>query len=374
MTPLDRDRRVVMTLDAGGTNFVFSAVQGRRVVVEAATLPSHGDDLDRCLKTVTEGFTQVKRALGRTKPVAISFAFPGPADYRSGVIGPLANLPGFRGGVALGPMLEDEFELPVFINNDGDLFTLGEALGGFLPFVNGLLERAGSTKRYRNLLGVTLGTGFGAGLVGDGRLWQGDNGAGAEIFLMRNRTVPETFVEDSVSIRAVKRSYALGARLLRGDAPEPHDIFAIAEGRRAGHRDAAVKAFERLAMAAADAIANALTLVDGLVVVGGGLSGAHRYLLPVIVRELNGTFERLSGERHPRLLQQVYDVEDASSREAFLQETSEQVRVPNGDRTVAWEARKRTAVGISRLGTNEAVALGAYAFAVQELDRRKRAR
>jgi glucokinase len=65
--------------------------------------------------------------------VAISFAFPGPSDYPRGIIGDLGNLPCFRGGVALGPMLEDTFEIPVFINNDGDLFAYGEAIGGFLP-------------------------------------------------------------------------------------------------------------------------------------------------------------------------------------------------------------------------------------------------
>ena len=52
-------------------------------------------------------------------PVAISFAFPGPADYKRGIIGDLGNLPSLRGGIALGPMLEAEFGIPVFINNGG---------------------------------------------------------------------------------------------------------------------------------------------------------------------------------------------------------------------------------------------------------------
>ena len=91
------------------------------------TRPSRGDDLDACLTGVIDGFTQVRNALDR-EPDAISFAFPGPADFPSGIIGDLRNLPAFRGGVALGPMLEDHFEIPVFINNDGDLFTYGEAV------------------------------------------------------------------------------------------------------------------------------------------------------------------------------------------------------------------------------------------------------
>lgn len=60
------------------------------------------DDLDRCLSVLVGGFRKVKDALTE-EPVAISFAFPGPADYEHGVIGDLPNFPAFCGGVALGP-------------------------------------------------------------------------------------------------------------------------------------------------------------------------------------------------------------------------------------------------------------------------------
>lgn len=129
------DNRVVLTLDAGGTNFVFSAIRGMELIGEPITLPSNGDNLDKCLSGIIDGFSSLMNGLTE-KPVAISFAFPGPADYPNGIIGDLGNLPAFRGGVALGPMLEDRFHLPVFINNDGDLFAYGEAIAGFLPFVN----------------------------------------------------------------------------------------------------------------------------------------------------------------------------------------------------------------------------------------------
>ena len=48
----EKDRRIVITRDAGGTNFVFGAVQGDRFVVEPITLPSNSDRLDRCLETM----------------------------------------------------------------------------------------------------------------------------------------------------------------------------------------------------------------------------------------------------------------------------------------------------------------------------------
>ncbi len=72
----EHDERIVMTLDAGGTNFVFSAIQGCREIVEPICLPAASDDLERCLSVLVEGFLEVEKRLPRL-PVAISFAFPG---------------------------------------------------------------------------------------------------------------------------------------------------------------------------------------------------------------------------------------------------------------------------------------------------------
>jgi len=58
-------------------------------------------DLETLLKNIIEGFRRVASSI-KAKPVAISFAFPGPANYEDGIIGDLQNLPSFRGGVASG--------------------------------------------------------------------------------------------------------------------------------------------------------------------------------------------------------------------------------------------------------------------------------
>lgn len=96
------DKRTVITLDAGGTNFVFGAIRGNQDVIKPISLPSNSHDLGQCLETLERGFREVINALDE-KPVAISFAFPGPADYPNGIIGGyLPNFPSFRDGVALG--------------------------------------------------------------------------------------------------------------------------------------------------------------------------------------------------------------------------------------------------------------------------------
>ena len=163
------DERVVLTLDAGGTNLVFSAIRGGEEITDPLILRTEPHDLNESLALIEKGFARI-REIAEGKAEAISFSFPGPSDYRKGIIGNLPNLPAFRGGVALGPFLSKSFGLPVYINNDGNLFALGEWIGGLLPEVNRRLAEAGSTKRFRNLLGLTLGSGFGAGIVVDGHV------------------------------------------------------------------------------------------------------------------------------------------------------------------------------------------------------------
>jgi len=360
------DSPTVMTLDAGGTWLKFSAIRDGALLFDPIPIASESHDLDRCLAHIIEGFEQVRRRLP-DPPAAISFAFPGPTDYRRGIVRDLPNLPGFRGGVALGPMIEHHFHIPVFMNNDGDLFAYGEAMQGFLPFVNGLLERAGTPRRYRNLLGVTLGTGFGAGLVTDGRLFLGDNGAGMEIGLLRNKVDPSMNVEQSVGIGAVRRVYARHARIPVEDAPEPLVIGQIALGEAPGDPAAARESFRTLGEAAGDAVAQALTLIDGLAVIGGGLSGAAPLFLPALLDAINARWENTPQGPRTRLFSRTFNIDDPAQRDQFLKTATREIPIPGTSETVPFDPLPRVAVGLTRLGTTRAVAVGAYAFALAML-------
>ncbi|OGU34922.1 MAG: hypothetical protein A2068_03160, partial [Ignavibacteria bacterium GWB2_35_6b] len=321
------DERIVMTLDAGGTNFVFSAMKGGEQIVDEIIFPSNADNLELSLKTIVNGFTKVKENLSGT-PSAISFAFPGPADYPNGILGDLGNLPGYRGGVALGPMLQEKFGLPVFINNDGDLYAYGESIAGLLPQINNLLEKAGSPKRYKNLLGLTLGTGFGAGIVRNGELYIGDNSMAGEIWLLRNKVEPNSNVEELASIRGVQRIFADKAGIDKKDSPSPKEIFEIAAGKINGNKDAAVEAFKQMAAAVSDAICNAVTLLDGLVVIGGGLAGASSLFMPYIINEMKSDFILPNGKRIPRLVAKVYNFEDETDLQNFAKGSAVEITVP----------------------------------------------
>lgn len=365
--PFENDERVVLTLDAGGTKFAFSAMARGRQITEPLELPSHGDDLDKCLKTLVTGFTEISQRVNE-KPAAISFAFPGPAWYKEGIIGDLGNLPAFRGGVPLGPMLAKQFKVPVFINNDGDLFTLGEAVGGFLPEMNRHLVHADSTRQYKNLVGFTLGTGFGGGIARGGELITGDNSAAGEVWLLRNPLYPQSFIEESISIRALRRVYKEHCKIGYRDDLTAKEIFQIAKGEIAGDTTAAAQAFEELGRALGDAIATAVTMIDGLVVIGGGLSNAWELFAPAMMQSVRSRLSTIDAERSvPRLEVEAFNVEDKAGYEAFLRGHFKTVTVPGSSEKISFDTMKAAAIGRTRLGTSAAVSLGAYVYAMRHL-------
>ncbi len=366
-----KDHRIVLTLDAGGTNFVFSAIQDMKEAAAPVRLPAYADNLEKSLASIRDGFSQVISQLPQ-KPAAISFAFPGPADYPNGIIDNMGNLPAYHGGVALGPYLEETFQIPVFINNDGDLFAYGEAIAGLLPKVNRMLQQAGSPKRFSKLFGITLGTGFGGGIVADGRLFIGDNSAAGEIWITRNKRHPKCFAEEGVSIRAVRGSYARIAGIDPSDAPTPKDIYEIGIGRQPGNQEAARQAFAEMGEVIGDALANAITLIDGLIVIGGGLAAAYPLFIDAVLKEMNGTIESYSGQKLPRIVQKCFDLENPQDCRQFIEGRIKEIRVPGSKRTIQYDSLKRIGIGRAVLDTSHAVSIGAYAYALNQLDNPKK--
>ncbi|MDD4848751.1 MAG: ROK family protein [Bacteroidales bacterium] len=359
---------IVMTLDAGGTNFVFSALQNNTAVIDPVTIlvKDFTDDLNKMLSVILQGFEEIARQL-KVAPSAISFAFPGPADYPNGIIGDLQNLPAFRGGVALGKMLENHFHIPTFINNDGDLFVYGEAASGLLPYINHLLEQSGSVKRFHNLFGVTLGTGFGGGIYYNGQLFMGDNSAAGEINRMENPFYPNESLEESLCIRALRRSYSRASAIPFEQTPEPKIIAAIAEGKAEGNRQAALTAFDEFADALALALVNAASLVDGLVVIGGGLSKSAHLFLQRTVNQMRQPYNTFLGGTISRMEVEVFNLENPSELQEFIKGASQKVKVPFSDEYVDYDQQKRIGIGVERNETSQSISIGAYQLALQQL-------
>lgn len=97
---------------------------------------------------------------------AIGIGIPGLIDTENGIVLNLGNIPSFT-KVYLKDFLQNKFGKPVFINNDANCFALGEF-------------KFGAAMIYRHVVGITLGTGVGAGIIVNGHLYCGFNCAAGE--------------------------------------------------------------------------------------------------------------------------------------------------------------------------------------------------
>ena len=153
----------------------------------------------------------------------------------------------------------------------------------------------------------------------------------------------------------------------------PKDICEIAAGTLSGDRQAAKGSFEKLGRTLGEVLATVLTLTDGIVVIGGGLSGAYQFFMPAVMEELEGTLHTHSGAVFSKLQMKVYDMDKSEQLAMLLEPDVEYVDVPGcEDCRISYTRSKKTGIGISRLGASKAISLGAYAFALNELDKRNK--
>ena len=180
--------------------------------------------------------------------------------------------------------------------------------------------------------------------------------------------MPDIIVEDGVAVRAIKRVYGE----LSGNKDhglEPKEIGAIAKGEAPGNKEAAIKAFDKMGEVAGDAIATAVTLIDGLVVIGGGIMNNHEFLMPGILRSMRGKMHQLTGEELNRVQMKVYNLDNPSEFVDFARGEARKLKVYGSDKEVVYDPQKRIGVMRSKIGASMAISLGAYAFALSELDK-----
>ncbi len=135
----------------------------------------------------------------------IGCGVPSVVDVERGIVYNVENIPAWR-EVALKDELESRYGVPVYVNNDANAFAVGE-----LYFGHG--------RGLRNLVGVTLGTGLGAGIVIDGRLYNGANCGAGEIGAIpyRDHTIEHYCASAFFHEQAGADGEAVFRRALAGD-------------------------------------------------------------------------------------------------------------------------------------------------------------
>ncbi|MCL2418581.1 MAG: ROK family protein [Conexibacteraceae bacterium] len=157
--------RLVVGIDIGGTKLAGGVVDERLRVHHRIQRSMLGQETPALLETIATSVQElVNTAQGEVG--AVGFGIPSLIDRRSGTSVVAVNLP--LADVRFGALMEERLDLPVFVDNDGNLAALAES-------------RAGAAMGVDDMLLVGLGTGISGGLILGGQLYRGWIGAGAEL-------------------------------------------------------------------------------------------------------------------------------------------------------------------------------------------------
>ncbi len=153
----------VLGIDIGGTKIAAGRVDTRAEVLECITVPTLGASGFEV--SIQQVYTAIERVLDPSVR-SIGICAPGPLNPKTGVILNPPNLPGWR-NIPLAQLVSDRFHLPCRVENDANAAGLAE-------------YRFGAAQGCASVLYVTISTGIGAGIILDGKIYHGKNGAAAE--------------------------------------------------------------------------------------------------------------------------------------------------------------------------------------------------
>ena len=167
---MEQNRKKLYTvgIDIGGTNTVFGIVDEQGHILSHDGIKTKDyPDINVYADTVAGHLRSLIEAAGGIELInGIGVGAPN-ANYYTGQIEQAPNLP-WKGTIPLARMLRERLTLPVTLTNDANAAALGEMTYGV---AHGM----------KDFIMITLGTGVGSGIVLNGKLFEGNEGAGAEL-------------------------------------------------------------------------------------------------------------------------------------------------------------------------------------------------
>jgi glucokinase len=288
-------------IDIGGTKVAAGVVDEEGQVLTVARRRTPSRDPEHLVDVVTE---LVRGLLVDHRAAAVGVGAAGFVDAERTTVLFAANLPGWR-DAALREHVAERVDLPVYIENDANCAAWGE-------------YRFGAGEQQRDVTLLTIGTGIGAGLVIDGRLYRGHFGIAGEAGHIRvvpggrqcgcgNLGCWEQYASGTALVRAAKE--------IANERPEDGKRLVELAGsveaidgptvtRAAQEADpAALDCFEEIGRWLGQGVADLAAVLDpGRVDIGGGVSDAGDLLL----RPAKETYASvLSGRGHRPMAEMV---------------------------------------------------------------------
>lgn len=153
----------IIGVDLGGTNIRAGKVTEQTIIQTTKTpTPSSGTErevLEKLFSVIDDCFDKNTKSIGVGVPSVV--------DVEKGIVYDVMNIPSWK-VVPLKEILETRYKVPVYINNDANCFALGE-------------KYYGKAKSCKSIVGLTIGTGMGSGLIFNGKLYEGINCGAGEV-------------------------------------------------------------------------------------------------------------------------------------------------------------------------------------------------
>jgi len=265
-------------VDLGGTKILAGVFTPQLKLVATAKSSTKADRgpkvvIERVARTIRDAIDEADLDLKAVRSIGIGA--PGSIDSSEGRVLFSPNLPGWE-GVALKKDLEKHLDLPVFVENDCNVCTLG-------------VHVAELGAKPRHMVGIFLGTGIGAGIIIDGRLFSGFNRTAGEIGHMvlevggpkcgcGNKGCFEALASRTAIFRRIQNAVKDGQKTLLVDMLG-HDLDDLRSGDLRKAIRKGDKLVEKVVEEAAEytgiAVGNIINLINPeYIVLGGGVIDA----------------------------------------------------------------------------------------------------
>jgi glucokinase len=225
----------VIGVDLGGTKILAGKVTADRVVKQFKELVPKQGTQDQVIEALCNAIDQVFDS----HIAGIGIGVPSVVDVEKGIVYDVQNIPSWK-EVHLKEILESKYGVPVYLNNDANCFAIGE-------------KYFGKGKQYENFVALIVGTGMAAGLIINGKLFNGANCGAGEF-----GTIP--YLEHNFEF------YTSGQFFTNVYQVKGEDIFRLAQQ---GDQDA-LKMFDEFGSHFGNAIKTILYAVDPEVIILGG--------------------------------------------------------------------------------------------------------
>lgn len=259
------DKKLIFAADLGGTHLRAALVDRKGCI--HARFKQHTPqvaDANAIVNAIVNAVHEVDVA-GIS---AVSLVVPGTVKVEEGMIVKAPNLP-WLDGFRLGDALSSRLDLPAILENDANAAALGEMWQG-------------AAVGCKTIICLTLGTGVGGGIILDGKLWRGVDGAAAEIGHMcvdpfggvactcGSRGCLEVFASATAIVRMTREaSPRYPDSILQGR--EDRTAEMIFEAGKAGD-ELALEIFRRMGMYLGIGLANLINILNPeMIVIGGGV-------------------------------------------------------------------------------------------------------